>query len=69
MQTKDGERHSTPEFLLAFFLKNGIHRIKEETGKKMKEIEIAFDGFIPNETLKKNFVEAGLLLKIDIVFA
>uniref|UniRef100_A0AC34FT78 Uncharacterized protein n=1 Tax=Panagrolaimus sp. ES5 TaxID=591445 RepID=A0AC34FT78_9BILA len=68
MQTNEGERKAPTEFLLAMILKNGKDTLKKETGKKMKEIEIKFDGFVPNEILKKNFVEAGKLRKKSIVF-
>uniref|UniRef100_A0A914PPN8 Uncharacterized protein n=1 Tax=Panagrolaimus davidi TaxID=227884 RepID=A0A914PPN8_9BILA len=67
-ETLEGEKESTVEFLLALILKNGKERIKKETGKKFEEIEIKFNGFSPNETLKKNFTEAAKLLKINIVF-
>uniref|UniRef100_A0AC35GL05 Uncharacterized protein n=1 Tax=Panagrolaimus sp. PS1159 TaxID=55785 RepID=A0AC35GL05_9BILA len=67
-ETFEGEKYSTVDFLLAFILKNGKERIKKETGKKFGEIEIKFDGFTPNEILKKNFIEAGKLLKINTVF-
>uniref|UniRef100_A0AC34GUN2 Uncharacterized protein n=1 Tax=Panagrolaimus sp. ES5 TaxID=591445 RepID=A0AC34GUN2_9BILA len=68
MQTNEGERKSNTAFLMALILKNGKDTIKKETGKKMKGIEIKFDGFVPNEILKKNFVEAGKLLEKSIVF-
>uniref|UniRef100_A0AC35F552 Uncharacterized protein n=1 Tax=Panagrolaimus sp. PS1159 TaxID=55785 RepID=A0AC35F552_9BILA len=67
-ETFECEKYSPVEFLLAIILKNGKDRIKKETGKKFEEIEIKFNGFSPNEILKKNFIEAGKLLKINIVF-
>uniref|UniRef100_A0A914QK91 Uncharacterized protein n=1 Tax=Panagrolaimus davidi TaxID=227884 RepID=A0A914QK91_9BILA len=67
-ETFEGEKFSTVEFLLAFVLKNGKERIKKETGKKFEEVEIKFNGFSPNEILKKNFIEAAKLLKINTVF-
>uniref|UniRef100_A0AC35GB80 Uncharacterized protein n=1 Tax=Panagrolaimus sp. PS1159 TaxID=55785 RepID=A0AC35GB80_9BILA len=67
-ETFEGEKYSTVDFLLAFILKNGKERIKKETGKKFEEIEIKFDGFSPNEILKKKFIEAGKLLKTNILF-
>ena len=68
MQTSEGLTKSTTEFLLALIIKDGIVRIKKETGIKMEEMEIKLDGFSPNETLRKNFIEAGKLLEIGIVF-
>uniref|UniRef100_A0A914QAD0 Uncharacterized protein n=1 Tax=Panagrolaimus davidi TaxID=227884 RepID=A0A914QAD0_9BILA len=67
-ETLEGEKFSTVEFLLAFILKNGKERIKKETGRKFEEFEIKFDGFSPNQILKKNFIEAAKLLKINTVF-
>uniref|UniRef100_A0A914PPQ9 Uncharacterized protein n=1 Tax=Panagrolaimus davidi TaxID=227884 RepID=A0A914PPQ9_9BILA len=67
-ESSKGKTQSSLDILLALVLKNGRNRIEKETGKRMKEIEVEFDGFFPNETLKKNFVEAGKLLKINIVF-
>uniref|UniRef100_A0A914PL03 Uncharacterized protein n=1 Tax=Panagrolaimus davidi TaxID=227884 RepID=A0A914PL03_9BILA len=67
-ETLEGEKYTTVEFLLALVLKNGKDRVKKETGKKFEEVEIKFDGFSPNEILKKNFIEAAKLLKINIVF-
>ena len=49
METFEGEKKATVEFLLAFIIKEGKERIKKETKKRMKEIEIKFDGFSPNE--------------------
>uniref|UniRef100_A0A914Q967 Uncharacterized protein n=1 Tax=Panagrolaimus davidi TaxID=227884 RepID=A0A914Q967_9BILA len=68
MQTLDGEKEAEPAFLLALFFRNGINRISRKFGKRMEEIEIKFDGFIPNEILKNNFVKAGNLKKVKIVF-
>uniref|UniRef100_A0AC34GTB9 Uncharacterized protein n=1 Tax=Panagrolaimus sp. ES5 TaxID=591445 RepID=A0AC34GTB9_9BILA len=68
MQTLEGEKDSSVAFLLAFFLRNGIKRILKETKQKMKEIEIEFNGFSANETLKNNFIEAAKYLKINVVF-
>uniref|UniRef100_A0AC34FG85 Uncharacterized protein n=1 Tax=Panagrolaimus sp. ES5 TaxID=591445 RepID=A0AC34FG85_9BILA len=48
MQTAEGEKKSTTAFLLALILKNGKDRIKKETGKKVKEIEIKFDRLFHN---------------------
>uniref|UniRef100_A0AC35EV83 Uncharacterized protein n=1 Tax=Panagrolaimus sp. PS1159 TaxID=55785 RepID=A0AC35EV83_9BILA len=68
MQTLDGEKEEEPAFLLALFFQNGINRISKKFGKRMTEIEIKFDDFIPNEILKNNFVKAGILKEIEIVF-
>uniref|UniRef100_A0AC35FDE3 Uncharacterized protein n=1 Tax=Panagrolaimus sp. PS1159 TaxID=55785 RepID=A0AC35FDE3_9BILA len=69
IETVEGERRSSVEFLLALILKHGLEIIKNGIGKKMGQIEIGFvDGFSPNEILKKNFIEAGKLIKTDIVF-
>uniref|UniRef100_A0AC35ERK8 Uncharacterized protein n=1 Tax=Panagrolaimus sp. PS1159 TaxID=55785 RepID=A0AC35ERK8_9BILA len=64
----EGKTKSAVKLLLAIILKNGYDRIKKETGKKFEEIEIKFDGFSPNEILKKNFIEAGKLFNVKIVF-
>uniref|UniRef100_A0AC34FWP3 Uncharacterized protein n=1 Tax=Panagrolaimus sp. ES5 TaxID=591445 RepID=A0AC34FWP3_9BILA len=68
VETVEGERRSSVEFLLALILKHGLQIIKNKTGKKMDKIEICFDGFTPNEILKKNFIEAAALIKSEIVF-
>uniref|UniRef100_A0AC35GPX0 Uncharacterized protein n=1 Tax=Panagrolaimus sp. PS1159 TaxID=55785 RepID=A0AC35GPX0_9BILA len=68
MQTSEGERKSTVAFLLAIIFKNALKLAKNETGKKVKDIEIKFNGFEPNETLKKNFIEAGNLMNVKTIF-
>uniref|UniRef100_A0AC34FEU7 Uncharacterized protein n=1 Tax=Panagrolaimus sp. ES5 TaxID=591445 RepID=A0AC34FEU7_9BILA len=64
--TFEGERRTSVEFILALILKHALTLVKNEIGKKMEEIEIEFNGFTANEMLKKNFVEAGKLLKVKI---
>uniref|UniRef100_A0AC34GTB3 Uncharacterized protein n=1 Tax=Panagrolaimus sp. ES5 TaxID=591445 RepID=A0AC34GTB3_9BILA len=68
MQTVDGERKSSATFLLALILKEALSIVKKDTGEKLEQVEIGFDGLAPNNILKKNFVEAGKLVKVDIVF-
>uniref|UniRef100_A0AC35GUX5 Uncharacterized protein n=1 Tax=Panagrolaimus sp. PS1159 TaxID=55785 RepID=A0AC35GUX5_9BILA len=68
MQTIDGERKSSVAFLLAIIFKNALKIAKNESGKKVKDIEIKFDGFEPNETLKKNFIAAGNLMNVKTTF-
>ena len=68
MQTNDGEKSSTIPFLLAILLKDGLKRIFKTCNEKIKDLQVKFDDFTPNETLKNNIVEAGKLLDIKINF-
>uniref|UniRef100_A0A914P5I9 Uncharacterized protein n=1 Tax=Panagrolaimus davidi TaxID=227884 RepID=A0A914P5I9_9BILA len=68
MQTINGERKSSVAFLLAIVFKYALKIAKNENGKKVKNVEIKFVGFEPNETLKKNFIEAGNLMNVKTTF-
>uniref|UniRef100_A0A914QBW0 Uncharacterized protein n=1 Tax=Panagrolaimus davidi TaxID=227884 RepID=A0A914QBW0_9BILA len=67
-KTFDGERQANPMILLAMIIKDGINKIQKEINAILDEIEIGFDGFIPNKFLKQNFEKAAERLKIGISF-
>uniref|UniRef100_A0A914PIN6 Uncharacterized protein n=1 Tax=Panagrolaimus davidi TaxID=227884 RepID=A0A914PIN6_9BILA len=68
-ETLEGPRRSKVEFLLALILKKGLENIsKNGIGKDVEKIEIGFNGIELNEILENNFINAGKLLKTDIVF-
>uniref|UniRef100_A0A914QZL4 Uncharacterized protein n=1 Tax=Panagrolaimus davidi TaxID=227884 RepID=A0A914QZL4_9BILA len=67
-KTLDGERQANPMILLAMIIKDGINKIQKEINAILDEIEIGFDGFIPNKFLKQNFEKAAERLKIGISF-
>uniref|UniRef100_A0AC35EWC4 Uncharacterized protein n=1 Tax=Panagrolaimus sp. PS1159 TaxID=55785 RepID=A0AC35EWC4_9BILA len=71
VQTVDGERKSTVDFLLALVIKNALkpQLMGGDKEQKWDQAEIAFEDFTPNETLKKAFISAGKLLKMNIVFS
>uniref|UniRef100_A0A914YK99 Uncharacterized protein n=1 Tax=Panagrolaimus superbus TaxID=310955 RepID=A0A914YK99_9BILA len=68
LQTLDGERKSSVEFLLALIIKNALkpHVLGGSKPPKWDKAEIRFEEFIPNETLKQAFLSAGKLLKMKI---
>uniref|UniRef100_A0AC35FWB5 Uncharacterized protein n=1 Tax=Panagrolaimus sp. PS1159 TaxID=55785 RepID=A0AC35FWB5_9BILA len=68
VETFEGERRLSVQFLLALILKHALLLVKNETGKKMEEMEIEFDSVSENEILKKNFEDAGKLINVKVVF-
>uniref|UniRef100_A0A914ZAW1 Uncharacterized protein n=1 Tax=Panagrolaimus superbus TaxID=310955 RepID=A0A914ZAW1_9BILA len=69
VNTGNGNRRSSVYFLLALVLKHALKIIKDSTGgERMNEFEVEFEGFSANEILKSNFVKAGELINVEIVF-
>uniref|UniRef100_A0A914P5C9 Uncharacterized protein n=1 Tax=Panagrolaimus davidi TaxID=227884 RepID=A0A914P5C9_9BILA len=68
VQSTEGKVKASLQFLLAMILKDAIKIARKGTGENSGNFEIKFVDFKPNETLKKNFIEAAKLLKVGIVF-
>uniref|UniRef100_A0AC34GM70 Uncharacterized protein n=1 Tax=Panagrolaimus sp. ES5 TaxID=591445 RepID=A0AC34GM70_9BILA len=70
VETEEGERQSSVDFLLALILKHGIKIFegKKNHGKNVQKIEIEFNGFCANQTLKQTFEKAAENLNLQIVF-
>uniref|UniRef100_A0A914P405 Uncharacterized protein n=1 Tax=Panagrolaimus davidi TaxID=227884 RepID=A0A914P405_9BILA len=58
-ETSNGPRRAGPDFLLAIVFNHCLKLIEKETGEKLEEIGIEFDGF----EKKEDFVPCFMLLK------
>uniref|UniRef100_A0A914Z5U5 Uncharacterized protein n=1 Tax=Panagrolaimus superbus TaxID=310955 RepID=A0A914Z5U5_9BILA len=70
VETAEGERQSSVDFLLSLILNHGIKVFtgKKNDGKKIEELEIEFNGISANQTLKQTFEKAAENLNLKIVF-
>uniref|UniRef100_A0A914QE87 Uncharacterized protein n=1 Tax=Panagrolaimus davidi TaxID=227884 RepID=A0A914QE87_9BILA len=67
-ETSNGPRKASPDFLLAIIFNHCMKLIEKETGKKMEEIGIEFEGLEKNEIIASCFEKAGKKINVKLNF-